>query len=159
MGHRSAAVITPTCRLTWLAVFALAVALWHGAPSTAAAADKSTLLTEVHFDPGSAAVTPGGQQKIRQAIAAIKRQNPREIRIIGFSDSTGDEAINEKISRNRAANVASLLAEQGVDIPLVVEGKGEKGAPYKIEDDVSEPLNRCVGIIAVGAAMPSKPLL
>jgi outer membrane protein OmpA-like peptidoglycan-associated protein len=128
-------------------VAALALAL----PGTAAiAAEKSRLLTEVHFDTGSANITLGGQQKIEKAIAAIKKQNPREIHVIGFTDSTGDSALNLVISRDRANNVASVLSKNGITVPLVIEGKGENGAPYKIPDDMSEPLNRCVGIIAVG---------
>lgn len=129
------------------------VALSSSLPAPAAlAGDKSKLLTEVHFDPGSTDVTFGGRKKIEAAIAAIKAQNPREIHVIGFTDSTGDEQLNRTISRNRADNVASLLTKHGINVPLVIEGKGENGAPYKIPDNVSEPLNRCVGIIAVGDA-------
>ncbi len=119
---------------------------------------KSRLLTEVHFNPGSAEVTPGGLQKINQAIAKIQSENPLEIHVIGFADSTGDKSINREISRKRADNVARMLVQQGISLPLVIEGKGEEGAPYKIPDDVSEPLNRCVGIIAVGT-QGAKPLL
>ena len=148
-----------TCGVsTPIAVIFVAFALF-GAPSSGLTADKSALLTEVHFDPGSTAVTPGGRLKIKKAIAAIKEQNPSSIRIIGFTDSTGDEAINRKISYSRAENVASLLAEQGITIPMVVEGKGETGAPYKIKDNTSEPLNRCVGIIAVSGSKSIEPML
>ncbi|MGI9452349.1 MAG: OmpA family protein [Geminicoccaceae bacterium] len=128
------------------------------APLSALAGEKSKLLTEVHFDTGSADVTLGGRHKIEMAIAAIKKQNPREIRVIGFTDSTGEEQLNRKIARERADNVASLLAKHGITAPLVVEGKGEKGAPYKTPDNISEPLNRCVGIIAVGEADQKAPL-
>ena len=127
-------------------------------PVTVLAGENSKLLTEVHFDPGSAAITLGGRHKIEMAIAAIKKQDPREIRVIGFTDSTGGEQLNREIARERANNVASLLARHGVTAPLVVEGKGEKGAPYKTPDNISEPLNRCVGIIAVGEANRKAPL-
>ncbi|MGI9510080.1 MAG: OmpA family protein [Geminicoccaceae bacterium] len=159
MSQRPALLTMPACRLSWMTAIILAAVVLIGIGPAASAAEKSILLTEVHFDPGSTTVTPGGQQKIKKAIAAIKKQNPKEIRVIGFSDTTGGEEINRKISRGRADNVASLLAEQGIKIPLVIEGMGEEGAPYKIEDDVSEPLNRCVGIIAVGTSQPPKPTL
>jgi outer membrane protein OmpA-like peptidoglycan-associated protein len=120
------------------------------AAAPAAAQDKMKLLTEVHFDMGSANVTYGGKKKIASAIKAIKDQKPRELRIFGFTDTTGDEDLNKAIARSRADNVASLLMEQGITVPMVVEGKGEHGAPYNIPDGMSEPLNRCVGIIAVG---------
>ncbi|MGF1621309.1 MAG: OmpA family protein [Rhodomicrobiaceae bacterium] len=108
------------------------------------------LLTEVHFDSGSAVVTYVGRKKVQQAIEAIRKQNPREIRILGFSDTKGSAAANKVVSGARAANVARMLKEAGLDIPLIVEGRGEEGGPHKIPDGISEPLNRCVGIIAVG---------
>ncbi len=153
-------LISPTTRRsTLLTGVMLMVSLLLHLPSPAFAVDKTKLLTEVHFDMGSAQVTPGGEQKIKQAIAAIKEQSPSEIRIIGFTDSVGDATLNREIAHSRAESVANLLVKQGVTIPLVVEGRGEKGAPYKIADNVSEPLNRCVGIIAVNRSKPTEPLL
>lgn len=121
-------------------------------PPRTAASVKLTdkLLTEVHFDSRSADITYVGKQKIEQAIEAIKKQNPREIRILGFTDSKGDAAANKAMAGARASNVAKLLRAAGLDLPMTVEGRGEKEGPYKIPDGVSEPLNRCVGIIAVG---------
>ncbi len=140
-------------RLSRVAVIVAAMAFLC-APWKAFAQDESALLAEVHFDVGSNAVTPGGLAKIQKAVAAIKKRNPAGIQVIGFTDSTGDEAINQKISLDRAENVARLLEKQGITIPMIVKGMGEKGAPYKIEDNVSEPLNRCVGIIALYSAEP-----
>ena len=159
MGKLVRLIDSPTRGASFLAAVLLAMSFISGPPSLASAADKSTLIAEVHFDTGSAAVTPGGEQKIRLAITAIKEQNPSEIRIVGFTDSTGDEAMNREISHNRAESVANLLVKQGITVPLVVEGRGEKGTPYKIADGVSEPLNRCVGIIAVSRSKPAEPLL
>ncbi len=107
------------------------------------------LLTEVHFDPSSAQVTVVGKRKIKEAIEAIKKQNPRKIRILGFTDTKGDATANKAMAAARANNVARFLEEAGIDLPLEVEGRGEEGGPYKIPDGELEPLNRCVGIIAV----------
>ena len=144
--------LTPASRLR-LGALGLAI-LAFSCPSSDALADEAArLVAEVHFDVGSADVTIGGQQKIHAAIEAIKKQNPREIRIIGFTDSTGDEAVNLSIARNRADAVAAFLIGSGLNMPMSIVGKGEKGAPYRTPDNVSEPLNRCVGIIAVGGTV------
>jgi outer membrane protein OmpA-like peptidoglycan-associated protein len=120
------------------------------APETTASIKLTTkLLTEVHFDSGSADVTVVGERKIKQAIEAIKNQNPREIKILGFTDSKGNAAANKTIATARADRVARFLREAGLDVPMTVEGRGEDGGPHQIPDGVSEPLNRCVGIIAV----------
>ncbi len=160
MKDRTAACLANGPRNSTMKAMAIglaAISLSLPAPA-ALAGDKSKLLTEVHFNPGSSNVTLGGRQKIKAAIAAIKKENPNEIHVIGFSDSTGDEQVNRTISLHRADNVASLLAEHGITVPVMIEGKGENGAPYKIPDNVSEPLNRCVGIIAVSDPEKRAPL-
>lgn len=110
---------------------------------------KTKRLAEVHFDDASAQITFVGQQKIQEAIEAIKDQKPVEIRVFGFTDTAGDPASNMAISKARADSVAAIIKAAGLDIPLVVEGRGEGAGPYQTPDGVSEPLNRCVGIIAV----------
>ncbi len=110
---------------------------------------RTKLLTEVHFDSGGVNITYVGKHKIAKAIEAIKEQNPVEIRIFGFSDSLGDPVSNKATSQTRADNVARIIKESGLDVPMVVEGRGEGAGPYQTPDGVSEPLNRCVGIIAV----------
>jgi outer membrane protein OmpA-like peptidoglycan-associated protein len=110
---------------------------------------KTKLLTEVHFDSASAKITFVGNQKIQKAIEAIKKDNPIEIRIFGFTDTLGDPVSTKATAQARADSVASAIREAGLDIPLVVEGRGEGVGPYKTPDGLSEPLNRCVGIIAV----------
>ncbi|MGI9434882.1 MAG: OmpA family protein [Geminicoccaceae bacterium] len=121
-------------------------------PGSGIAGELSKLITEIHFDAGSSHITIAGRQKVKEAIKAIEQQEPSEIRIFGFTDTTGDDAVNKTIAHHRATNVAALLVNQGVSIPMIVEGMGEHGAPYKIPDNVSEPLNRCVGIVAVGTS-------
>jgi outer membrane protein OmpA-like peptidoglycan-associated protein len=110
---------------------------------------RTKLLTEVHFDSASVNITYVGNQKITKAIEAIKDQNPVEIRIFGFTDTLGDPISNKATAQGRADNVARAIREAGIDIPLVVEGRGEGVGPYQTPDGLSEPLNRCVGIIAV----------
>ncbi len=130
--------------------FGLALTVSALLPGGAWAQGQVKLLTEVHFDPGSAEVTIGGMKKIDSIIGKLQKQGLREVRLIGFTDSTGDENINQKLALKRAKNVAMVLSERGIVLPVVIEGKGEKGTPYKTPDNVSEPLNRCVGILAVG---------
>lgn len=110
---------------------------------------KTKLLTEVHFDPASAKITFVGNQKIKKAIEEIKDQKPIEIRVFGFTDTLGDPVSNKAIAQARADIVAKAIKEAGLDIPLVVKGRGEGVGPYQTPDGLSEPLNRCVGIIAV----------
>ncbi len=140
----------PFTRHLCCSAFALALMVPALLPGNAWAQGQVKLLAEVHFDPGSADVTIGGMKKIDAVIGQLQKQGLREVRLVGFTDSTGDEEINQKLALSRAKNVAMILSERGIVLPVVIEGKGEEGTPYRTPDNVSEPLNRCVGSLAVG---------
>ena len=106
------------------------------------------LLAEIHFDSGSTHPTYIGKRKIEHVLKDLKTLNPKQLRIVGFTDRTGSDAANQAISEARAENVADLLQEHGLDIPVVIDPRGESNLLYPTPDGEAEPLNRCVGIIA-----------
>jgi outer membrane protein OmpA-like peptidoglycan-associated protein len=88
-----------------------------------------------------------GRRKIEHVLEELKASNPTELRIVGFTDRSGSKELNRAISEARAANVALLLSQHGVDIPVVLDPRGEENLLYPTPDGETEPLNRCVGII------------
>ncbi|MGI9484741.1 MAG: OmpA family protein [Geminicoccaceae bacterium] len=106
------------------------------------------LLAEIHFDSGSTQPTYIGKRKIEHVLNDLKALNPKQLRIVGFTDRTGSDAANQAISEARAESVADLLQERGLDIPVVIDPRGESNLLYPTPDGEAEPLNRCVGIIA-----------
>ncbi len=60
--------------------------------------------------------------------AASLRNNPNtDVRIVGHTDSTGSDAINNPLSMDRAASTRSYLAGRGVDSRrITIEGMGER---------------------------------
>ena len=60
--------------------------------------------------------------------AASLRNNPNtDVRIVGHTDSTGTDAINNPLSMDRAASTRSYLAGRGVDSRrIMIEGMGER---------------------------------
>ena len=106
-------------------------------------------LTEVHFSPSSAELSPGALRKTREAADELKLLNASKVTVVGFTDTTGSRAHNEQLARERAESVAKMLADLGVPSDRIeIVGRGEIGGPESTLDDVDEPLNRCVGIIA-----------
>ena len=106
------------------------------------------LLAEIHFDSGSTKPTYIGRRKIEHVLKDLEALNPKQLRIVGFTDRTGSDAVNKAISEARAEGVADLLQEHGLDIPVVIDPRGENNLLYPTPDGEAEPLNRCVGIIA-----------
>ena len=108
------------------------------------------MLNEIHFDPGSATLTPGGERKTLAAADRIKALGARDVRVSGYTDTEGPAAYNMHLSLQRARSIADLLESVGVAAEIIaVEGHGEDGGPEPTADQVSEPLNRCAGIFAM----------
>jgi outer membrane protein OmpA-like peptidoglycan-associated protein len=108
------------------------------------------MLNEIHFNPGSATLTPGGERRTLDAADRIKALGARNVRVAGYTDTQGPAAYNMHLSLQRAKSIADLLASVGVSAEIIaVEGHGEDGAPEPTPDQVSEPLNRCAGIFAM----------
>jgi outer membrane protein OmpA-like peptidoglycan-associated protein len=82
---------------------------------------------KVYFDTGSAAVGPVSGATITAAAEMIKKDSAR-VAITGYTDKTGDMAVNEKLAKDRATAVrdalkAAGIAESGIELrpPVFVE--------------------------------------
>jgi outer membrane protein OmpA-like peptidoglycan-associated protein len=107
-------------------------------------------LTEIHFDTGSAALSPGGLAHAAAAAVMLGDMPLERVRVLGFTDRTGSPERNHVLALARARAVADFLVRAGFPAELIeTEGMGEKDLPVMTGDGVPEPLNRCVAIYAV----------
>jgi outer membrane protein OmpA-like peptidoglycan-associated protein len=105
-------------------------------------------IQEIHFNPGSSDLTPGGQRKTLTASRFIGGLQVRSIKVVGYADTVGTPDFNRELALARAGSVASLLRQTGVPAGLIQTiGMGESTMPMQTDDGISEPLNRCVGIL------------
>lgn len=112
-------------------------------------------IQEIHFNPGSATLTPGGERKTLTASRFISDLRVRSIKVVGYTDTVGPTAFNQELALARAGSVASLLEKAGVPGGLIeTVGMGETKMPMPTSDGVSEPLNRCVGILVAVDDIP-----
>ncbi|WP_304343388.1 OmpA family protein [Chryseobacterium koreense] len=78
----------------------------------------------VNFKMGSSnELEPGSQEQIDNLIAILKAFPDVKIKIGGYTDKTGDEAVNLKISQARAEFIKAALEKAGVGAQ-VMEAKG-----------------------------------
>ncbi len=107
-------------------------------------------LTSVHFDPSSSKLSPGGQAHAAAAAVMLSDMKIARIKVIGYTDTTGNPARNRALAEARARAVADFLVRSGLPSDVIeVEGMGEEGAPVVTGDGVKEPLNRCAEIVAI----------
>ena len=107
-------------------------------------------VAQVHFNTGSAELTPGGERKTLEAAERIRSMGAAKVRVVAFADTVGDSAYNRVLSQERALSIAAVLESVGLPRDMVeVVGSGEEGIPEPTADGVAEPLNRCAGIFVL----------
>lgn len=67
------------------------------------------------FDTSSSVLKPFGVQTLKSVAAVLKEYNKTGARIVGYTDSTGTMAINQRLSNERAQSVANALVLQGIN--------------------------------------------
>lgn len=112
--------------------------------------ERGTVVTfgDVLFDSGRAELRGRSHDDI-QRLAQFLRDNPeRQVRIEGFTDSTGGDALNLRLSENRALAVARALQRQGVAPGRIATSGYGKAHPVASNGDAhSRQLNRRVEVI------------
>ena len=85
-----------------------------------------SLSSDVLFASGSAAIQPGGQNKLRQMADVLNKYPQTTVQITGHTDSRGSEASNLDLSQRRAAAVADAFVANGVNAARITAlGQGE----------------------------------
>ena len=68
----------------------------------------------ITFATGSAALNSSSTSTLTSVAEVLAKYTDTTIQVVGHTDSTGSDAINEPLSRNRAAAVANFLSSRGV---------------------------------------------
>ncbi len=102
----------------------------------------------LYFETGGTVLTPDSLQNIADIVSAIKQRSAISVSISGHTDATGSDRLNDALALDRAAQVQTLLLQQGVKpelISVTSHGKGNPAIPTP--DGVPEPRNRRVVVI------------
>ena len=103
----------------------------------------------VTFARGSADINPGFYQTLDSVAESLIKYPNSLVDVYGFTDTTGSDALNQRLSEQRAQAVADYLAARGVARSrFATRGFGEAYDQLRVKtaDSVDEPLNRRVEI-------------
>ncbi|MCK0129839.1 OmpA family protein [Erythrobacter sp. F6033] len=103
----------------------------------------------VTFARGSADINPGFYQTLDSVAESLIKYPNSLIDVYGFTDTTGSNALNQRLSEQRAQAVADYIAARGVARSrMATRGFGEDYDQLRVKtgDGVDEPLNRRVEI-------------
>jgi OOP family OmpA-OmpF porin len=97
----------------------------------------------VFFDWNKAVITKTGAQVLDTVVAEATRLGARGVDVTGFTDLSGTDKYNLKLSLKRAAAVKAALAKRGITASMIqTEGKGESSPIVATGKGVKEPANR-----------------
>ena len=103
----------------------------------------------VKFDVGSSRISPEDEEQLKQVAQTATSIKGYIVEVVGYADSTGNAAMNTKLSENRAKAVITYLVQQGrVPIRHIVApgAMGEYGATASNETKEGRAENRRVDV-------------
>ena len=88
---------------------------------------RLSIPNDISFDSGSADIRPGLRPILDQFAQGLGQQPSMEVRIVGHTDNTGSDAINNPLSVNRAQSARDYLVSRGVSSSRIsIDGRGSR---------------------------------
>lgn len=83
--------------------------------------------SDISFDVNQADIKPSFQPILDQFATSLNQHTATLVTIVGHTDSTGTDRINDPLSVNRAASTREYLAARGVDPQrIAIDGRGSR---------------------------------
>lgn len=113
----------------------------------AAHAEASKYAAVAYFDVGSAVIKEAGYKELTWFVQQMRPYPQAMFQVQGFADSTGGDALNQELSRQRAESVARFLQSQGIGASrMVVQGFASEFAAQSNETATGRTNNRRVEV-------------
>ena len=96
---------------------------------------NAELAVPLKFQTGSDKLSRDGQQELSALAGAVKACPDAKLTVIGHTDNTGNDAINNPLSENRARTVAGYLVSQGIPAASVTSRGAGSSDPIASNDN------------------------
>jgi outer membrane protein OmpA-like peptidoglycan-associated protein len=111
-------------------------------------------MSGVLFDTGKYSLKPGAREKLAKVAGILLAYPGLDIAVGGYTDNVGGDAMNQKLSENRAGSVRDYLVEQGVATNSVTaRGFGNSLAVASNDNAAGRQQNRRVELVVSGEAI------
>ncbi len=106
---------------------------------------KLTMPSNVTFGFDSAELTPQASHALDSVAKVLNRYPESTINIAGYTDDTGSDSYNQKLSEQRALSVSSYLSQHGIEYNrLSTQGYGESNPKVPNTSEENRAQNRRV---------------
>jgi outer membrane protein OmpA-like peptidoglycan-associated protein len=111
-------------------------------------------MSDVLFDSGKFSLKPGAREKLSKVAGILLAYPELDIAVGGYTDTVGSDAMNQKLSENRATSVRDYLVQQGVPSGTVTAAGFGKTLPVATNDNAAgRQQNRRVELVVSGEAI------
>lgn len=108
---------------------------------------KLEVPSDISFDVGRADINPRLRPILDQFATGLGGQANTEVRVVGHTDNTGTDQVNDRLSLDRAQSVKNYLVTRGVNAQAVqVAGRGEREPVADNTTEAGRAKNRRVEI-------------
>jgi outer membrane protein OmpA-like peptidoglycan-associated protein len=105
-------------------------------------------LSDILFDTNKATLKPEAQLALAKLTGVLSVFPDLNLRVEGYTDSTGTDEINNRLSKDRAASVVSFLSQEGISGQRIVsEGYGSRYPVASNDTKEGRAKNRRVEIV------------
>jgi outer membrane protein OmpA-like peptidoglycan-associated protein len=113
-------------------------------------------MSDVLFDTGKYTLMAGAREKLAKVAGILIAYPGLNIEVGGYTDNVGGDAMNQKLSENRAGTVRSFLVDQGVTANTVsAKGFGNTSPVASNDNAAGRQENRRVELVVSGDAIGS----
>ena len=108
---------------------------------------KLDIPSDISFDTGRSDIKGNFAPVLDRFAAGLRENQNTEVRIVGHTDNTGSDAINNPLSVNRAASTRQYLSDRGVAMNrIAIDGRGSREPVADNGSDAGRAKNRRVEI-------------
>ena len=101
----------------------------------------------LYYAPRVNEITPKSMLVLEKAVGFLQEHPEYKVRIIGHTDSVGDDDYNMKLSKDRAADVLKIFNRKGISFKRLGSiGKGETMPVESNDTDEGRALNRRIEV-------------
>ncbi|WP_029146633.1 OmpA family protein [Methylophilus sp. 5] len=108
---------------------------------------KLEIPSDISFDKGKSNIKPNFRPILDKFATGLQSNSAARVNIVGHTDSSGSDAINDPLSVNRAASARSYLAERGIAFNrITIDGRGSHEPLTANDTEANRAKNRRVEI-------------
>lgn len=108
---------------------------------------KLEIPSDISFDTGKSDIKPNFRPILDKFASGLQNNAAARVTIIGHTDSSGSDAVNDPLSVNRAASARKYLADRGIAISrIAIDGRGSREPVAANDTAANRAKNRRVEI-------------